>query len=621
MLLIADLCVWALSIPFENNILHPKYSRMRVICCILVILGIVVSFHTNAQLLTTDELISAWKAGDTSQTIKAEVTYNDIKKNIRPSVLEERINDLHAYLDGHPNSRLEVRVVMYEVLGKNELHAQLFNDTLKIKHAMKVAGLIGDRQLLSELYSLYAEHYSSNLEDGLFYELNAIEMQRTIGFSHFPLAYKRFLIVSTALYSTMNYMQCIRYGQQCLMLLQSPRKNLGDFILQTDAIGASYRELGMADSSIFYYKKIQEIVVDYVPHKKDYQYYSNNDTTYVKIWKGVAEGGIAQGLFLQKKYDEAYPLLLQNIQSSVETKQFGDAALAQNTLAAINFIRKQYDSALSRWKQAYQWASQSSELQNNIYALQNIADVYKLLGNYDSAYFYNDRYHIYKDTLQWQIDNSRLATINARIGYDNMQASLQEAQNMAATQKRLRNYILAAVALLAIFSGLLYNRYRLKQNLRQARLQKEKQAADREAEQARRQIADAQRQLGIFTKNISEKNQLIESLQSKLNSDASFVAHTALSNFTILTEDDWLQFKESFEKVYPGFWRRLSQKMPELTTGEQRFMALSRLGMNNKEMAAATGVSPQSIRVTIFRLRKKINLPETDEIRTIAQNI
>jgi hypothetical protein len=38
-------------------------------------------------------------------------------------------------------------------------------------------------------------------------------------------------------------------------------------------------------------------------------------------------------------------------------------------------------------------------------------------------------------------------------------------------------------------------------------------------------------------------------------------------------------------------------------------------------MAAASGVSPQTIRVLTHRLRKKLNISETTDLKVIAYNI
>ncbi len=114
---------------------------------------------------------------------------------------------------------------------------------------------------------------------------------------------------------------------------------------------------------------------------------------------------------------------------------------------------------------------------------------------------------------------------------------------------------------------------------------------------------------------------MIETLQARFNAAANDDTNTMLRNFTILTENDWVIFKASFEKANPGFWQRLSNKLPGLTQAEQRIIALMRLGLNTKEMAAATGVSPETIRSVLSRMRKKLNILSTTELHTIIAEI
>jgi DNA-binding CsgD family transcriptional regulator len=51
---------------------------------------------------------------------------------------------------------------------------------------------------------------------------------------------------------------------------------------------------------------------------------------------------------------------------------------------------------------------------------------------------------------------------------------------------------------------------------------------------------------------------------------------------------------------------------PELSLNERRLCAFLRLNMTTKEIASITGQSPRSIEVARTRLRKKLNLTNSD---------
>ncbi len=568
-----------------------------------VVFATFFSVSSFAQTLSVDQLIRAWKAGDTSQTTLAEATYADLKAHITGQAFTSRIAALNRYLDEHPSTRLKVRILMYRILGKDELNIPLdVSDTRQMRRAITLTGLMGDKQLLSELYTLYGER--SELASKLFYDLKAIQIQNEIGYRHFPMLWLRYLNVSGALFSLQEFKESIVFGKRGLELMQSCNSSLQDHILQLDYIGSSFWKSGDPDSTIYYYREINRLLSGH----------SFADSNYKKIWAGIVQGGYGMAFYLQKKYDEAIPLLRENVASSDTFHQLDDAAKAINVLGQIHFEKQKYDSALSEWRQGWRWAMTHDDLAKEAFAVKGIRNVYKALGKYDSAYKYNELFHAYRDTMIENISNNRLAAVNTRIEYGNMQGELINEKAYIRHQLHIRNIILAGIVVITILLILFFYSYDSRQRSRQEKLEHERQLAQVEVENAKRQMAD-------FSRNISEKVEMIEALQSKINGEAADPILPDLRHFTILTEEDWQDFKYNFEKVYPDYWNRLDEKFPHLTIAEKRFMALSKLGLNNKEMAAASGVSPQTIRVLTHRLRKKLNISETTDLKVIAYNI
>lgn len=81
---------------------------------------------------------------------------------------------------------------------------------------------------------------------------------------------------------------------------------------------------------------------------------------------------------------------------------------------------------------------------------------------------------------------------------------------------------------------------------------------------------------------------------------------------SILTPEDWAKFQERVELVYPQFQQRLRERYPQLTTSEIRVLLLAKIGIKSiVESANILGISQESVKKTRFRLRKKINMPET----------
>ena len=122
----------------------------------------------------------------------------------------------------------------------------------------------------------------------------------------------------------------------------------------------------------------------------------------------------------------------------------------------------------------------------------------------------------------------------------------------------------------------------------------------------------------MFTQNIIEKTRVIEQLEQQVATkpltDEQQQLASELSRQTILTEEDWEKFKTLFEKIYPGFFLKLKEMVPDITVAEKRMAALIRLHLNTKQMASMLGISTDSVYKIRQRFRKRLQLD--DELAT-----
>lgn len=79
-------------------------------------------------------------------------------------------------------------------------------------------------------------------------------------------------------------------------------------------------------------------------------------------------------------------------------------------------------------------------------------------------------------------------------------------------------------------------------------------------------------------------------------------------------EGVWKDFESRFEQVYETFYKQLMKRFPDLTPGERKLCALLRLNISSKDIAAMTFQNPQSIDMARYRLRKKLNLNNDENL-------
>lgn len=572
-------------------------KKKRLLFLILLLTG---GLYSYTQTLSVDELIKAWSITDTSESRIVGNTTLDIFAHPDTAKFLSIASELKKRsLEG----RLRIRAYIYQFHGYNffEIKDTMVTQTYCLR-MLKEAAVLGNEQLLSEMYVVYGD--ISAPEEEIYYLLKASEMQESNRVAKLSM-YAYYEKLSLLSYEYMlDYKSSARYAARSVSIYHEPDSNLHNYILLLDIAGDSYIKLNMADSAIHYYQMIRQKVASFKLFPRKFS--STLDSTFLDIWDNIALGGIARAFILKAQYDKAYPLLLQNLQSSIDYKEWADVSLVQSALAQIDYVRKNYSNAAKRYSLARQLASSSKRDILLSDALEGGAKAFAALGRYDSAYYYQKEYLLLRTNLEARKYESKIEMAQAQVRYDGIQALVVQTREEIARQKTLRNVILCGVFLLGVIGLLLYNRKRLKYILRQTQLEQQNQLVESEAELARKNILYAQSQLAEVVNHISEKNKLIEVLENRLAENEKTDIQEVLRNFTIITGNDWLKFKDYFEKAYPNYWKRLNQKLPKLTQSDERLLTLLKLQLGNKEIAAATGISAESVRVSIHRLRKKV---------------
>lgn len=200
-------------------------------------------------------------------------------------------------------------------------------------------------------------------------------------------------------------------------------------------------------------------------------------------------------------------------------------------------------------------------------------------------------------------------------------ANLQE-QNR---KQQLINWIVVGLGMAAV--GLvvfLVRAFRLQKKLNRSQQQVAEQEKQLEVERNLRLQAEVeakQRELLSARVFIQQKNELLENLQDQLQevtvgATANQEPLRQMSRSirqNIRFDDDWERIKLHFEGVHPGFFQQLKQTGPTLSDHELRHCAYIKMKFSTKEIANLLSIDANSVKVSRYRIRKKLNLPaETD---------
>ena len=132
----------------------------------------------------------------------------------------------------------------------------------------------------------------------------------------------------------------------------------------------------------------------------------------------------------------------------------------------------------------------------------------------------------------------------------------------------------------------------------------------------RSDIESKNRELATSTMSIIKKNEFLSSIKVELveggNQSLSKVVKIIDKNLN--NTDDWKMFQEAFNNADKKFLKKIKSKHPELTPNDLRLCAYLRLNLSSKEIAPLLNISPRSVEVKRYRLRKKMNLPHDSNL-------
>ncbi len=244
----------------------------------------------------------------------------------------------------------------------------------------------------------------------------------------------------------------------------------------------------------------------------------------------------------------------------------------------------------------------------------------------EKAFMFQARLLALKDSIFAQRQQRSVSEFDFKLYTKNKEKELSnKARQIALLEKdQLENQaflLFAAAAFLVLLLILILINSQRKQ------LKKEKELTDSQLENARLILRQKKLELSHFAQQIIYKNNLINQLETDIESRADVVSNNnqlekieLLRQQTILTKEDWNKFKDVFSEVYPSFIDNVNEKFTKLTPAELRMFMLLKLLLSKQQIAGVLGISAESVRKAQYRLKKKLKLSHNEDLETFAQS-
>lgn len=320
------------------------------------------------------------------------------------------------------------------------------------------------------------------------------------------------------------------------------------------------------------------------------------------------------------KTTEALSPMEEALKIRLKNKDRAGEASSYKMIARYHTILNNNQEAREYLNKAF---SIAKEIGNNSLKAEICNDIfnnYQLLNQSDSAL----KYHILLKELNDIMSKDEALKELTRIELTAQFEQQDQIRQTNQKRKELRYFIIGlvlflSVVILTLLYFLLWGRMK--------RLKLEKKNAQLVSKNLELEKTTLGQELEIRNKELTtnvmhqiQRNELVNEVVQKLQDFGKTLRkedqHLILGFVSGLKKTRntavWNEFEVRFQQVHNEYYDKLNLINPDLTPNDRRLCAFLRLNMSTKEIASITGQSIRSIEVARTRLRRKLNLTNSD---------
>ena len=409
--------------------------------------------------------------------------------------------------------------------------------------------------------------------------------------------------IGAVFFNEQEYDEAYNYYNKALDILKKKGNQYGISVANNN-IGDVFKMMGKYDVALMYYNKVLSARDSLNNPEMEIVCMSN-----IGILKEMMNDGDSAIYYYSKALEKA--------------GIFNDQLLITRCLSLLGsaLVEKGlYDQAKSYLERAFNLSKELvlyEDMSNTSKLLQLI---YEKKGNFKEAYHYANMHILASDSLHSNEAKRHVLKLifDHKIRLQEMEKKQQiEAEQQARKTSMFIFYLIILGLIIIVLLGILLL-FRTIQLRKIDRIEKEK--ADLQVISVEKDIELRNRELVEKVLKISEKIEKIDATVKLLDEFSSTLSTKQKAELTIIMRDlrtkgtntQWEEFYGYFSQVYSQFYEKLEKEFPNLTLNEKRLCALLKLNMTTKDMAAITNLNVKSIEVARTRLRKTLNLTNSN---------
>ncbi len=312
-------------------------------------------------------------------------------------------------------------------------------------------------------------------------------------------------------------------------------------------------------------------------------------------------------------------------------------AIVHRNLGIISNQIKSLKESESYFRKSYEIATDIEANEQAMNACEELVALYQFQGKFKDANEYLQRYHQIKDSLFSKDQALRIQDLTLKYETEKRDKELVKSKaqleiNRKQEQLNRQRMIFAVIILiLALISTWLYS---LKKKLElQDKLKKEQdeklildlrlQNTVLEQDKLKQELDYKNKEITNFALMLVQKRELVDKITDLLIYYRDHRQHQSSQAFeelineirnAMLAEKETQEFEQYVDQVCEGFFVSLEHRFPGLTKNEKRLAALLRMNLSSKEISGVLNISPKSVDMNRYRLRKKLQIETEEEL-------
>ncbi|GAB4412391.1 MAG: hypothetical protein OHK0039_18360 [Bacteroidia bacterium] len=336
-------------------------------------------------------------------------------------------------------------------------------------------------------------------------------------------------------------------------------------------------------------------------------------------------------------YDDAASYFGQAMQLNEATGSIHPLVSNYNNLGDIFQKTGRYADAIRYTQQALALARNLGDKYQISSALRDLGETYHLLGDEARAYeaTYEGR-QLYEEIYTEEIA-AQIALTQTLFETERMRAQIEVLEKARRFNQLVRIVLLVVFVLLLLVGFLIIKTQQLRLRKNREIFETQQRLLQAEVENSQLNEARLQQELEANSKaltshalHIIQKNRILEELRQGLETvlkakkseqKDQLKALLQLIDYSFTRDQEWQDFRQAFEQVHHSFFDALRTAFPDLSPADLRLCALIRLGMDSKDIATVLGISTDSLRISRYRLKKKLGLGPDDSLSTFIHQV